>query len=304
MFADLSKQYFIGVMLALLGTLFFSTKSIFIKKVYQYGVDPVTLMFLRMLMALPFYFLIYLLNKSRMPSLSIKDFGLICITGLLGYYLASYLDLNGLLYISASFERMILYLFPSFVLVISIVFLKHKINITEIIAFVVCYFGISVIYLQDFGAGGNDVTYGMVLVLGSALAFSIFVVLSGQLIGKVGSVQFTSLSMMSASVAVFVHYFFNTQIDFSNVQREVYYLTFVLAVFCTVLPSYLINMSVKLLGATKVAIMGTISPVFTIALAYFFLQEVSTLMHMFGFALVLLGISIITLAKRKPVEAK
>lgn len=294
------KFYLIGVLLALTGTLLFSAKSIVIKKVYQYGIDADSLMVIRMAMAVPFYLIIYLLNKPRGNIISVREFFTVGAIGVLGYYVASYLDLTGLQYITASFERMILYLFPSFVLIISVVFLHHKLTLSEVLAFVLSYLGILAIYAQDFQTGGHDVTFGMILILGSALAFSVFVVLSGHYIAKVGSVQFTSVSMLGAGVAVFFHYLINTPVDLGGYDNQVYGLIFVLALFCTVLPSYLINMGVKRLGAPRVAILGTISPVFTVIMAYAFLNEVSTLLHMAGFSLVILGIAIITLAKQNP----
>lgn len=295
---NIKNFYLTGVMLVLAGTVFFSAKSIFIKKAYEYGMDPDSVMVLRMAMAVPFYALIYfLMAKPKQNAMSMNDFLIICAVGMVGYYLASYLDLSGLMYITASFERMILYLFPSFVLVISVIFFNHKLTLSEVVAFLLSYLGIVVIYAQDLHSNGHEVTYGMLLVLGSALAFSVFVVLSGKYIAKCGSVQFTSISMLGASVAVFLHYMFNTNTSMAGYQMSAYGLVFILALFCTVLPSYLINMGVKRIGAPRAAIVGTISPVFTVVMAYVFLSEVSTPMHMLGFALVLLGIAIITVAK-------
>ena len=298
------RHYLVGVLLALTGTLFFSAKSIVIKKVYQYGVGVESLMVLRMAMAAPIYALIFLLNATRGNAISAKDLLAICAIGVIGYYMASYLDLSGLRYISASFERIILYLFPSFVLIISVVFFNHKLKTSEVLAFVLSYLGIMVIYAQDFQAGGHEVTRGMLLVLGSALAFSLFVVLSGQYIAKAGSVRFTSISMLGASVAVFLHYLAHGAETITAFDRQSYAWILVLALLCTVLPSYLINMAVQRIGAPRVAILGTISPVFTIVMAYAFLHELSTVMHIVGFALVIMGIAVISVPKPKPAPGK
>jgi len=295
---ELRQYYFVGVLLVLAGTVFFSAKSIFIKKVYELGVDPDSLMVLRMAMAAPFYLLIYAFaTNSKQAKMKISDFLMVCAIGILGYYLASYLDLSGLVYITASFERMILYLFPSFVLIISVIFLNHKLTLTEIFAFIFSYLGILVIYAEDFRFYGHDATYGMLLVLGSAIAFAVFVVLSGKYIAKVGSVRFTSISMLGATVAVCLHYLFNATSGLGEYQNQTYGLIFILALFCTVLPSYFINMGIKRIGAPRAAIISTISPVFTVIMAYAFLGEVSTTMHMVGFTLVILGIATISLAK-------
>jgi len=291
------KYYLTGVLLVFSGTLFFSAKSILIKKIYQFGVDPHSLMVLRMTMAIPLYVLILALNKSRGDPISLKDFLMVGMIGVVGYYVASYLDLMGLVYITASFERMILYLFPCFVLILSVIFLNHKPTLVEVFAFGLSYLGIMLIYIQDFHIGGRNVTIGMLLVAGSALAFSVFVVLSGKYIAKVGAVRFTSISMMGAGIAVFLHFMIHNTTGITAYHRHVYVLIFVLAVFCTVLPSYLVNMGVKRIGAPRAAIIGTVSPVFTIAMAYVFLNEVITATHMAGFALVISGIAVITMAK-------
>jgi drug/metabolite transporter (DMT)-like permease len=295
---QLRNYYLLGVVLVLVGTLFFSAKSIFIKKVYEYGINPESLMALRMAMAAPFYLLIYsFVVNSKHNRVSRADFLIVCAIGVLGYYLASYLDLTGLVYITASFERMILYLFPSFVLIISVVFFNHRLTLAEGFAFVLSYLGIVVIYAQDFQYYGHDVTYGMLMVLGSALAFSVFVVLSGKYIVKTGSVQFTSISMLGASVAVFIHYLSSATSRLGGYENQAYGLVFILALFCTVLPSYLINMGIKRIGAPRAAIIGTISPVFTVVMAYAFLNEVSTMVHIAGFVFVIMGIAIIALSK-------
>jgi drug/metabolite transporter (DMT)-like permease len=292
------NNYLVGVILVLIGTLFFSAKSIFIKKAYEYGMDPNSLMVLRMAMAAPFYLLVYLLGVRPHQHKIVKmDIVIVCAIGVLGYYVASYLDLSGLMFISASFERMILYLFPSFVLIISVIFFKHKLTLAEVLAFILSYLGIMVIYAQDFQSYGHEATYGMLLVLGSAMAFSVFVVLSGKYIVKVGAMQFTSISMLGASVAVFLHYLFNVESSLMTYESHAYSLVFILALFCTVLPSYLINMGIKRVGAPRAAIVGTISPVFTVLMAYVFLNEVSTTMHIAGFVLVIMGIALITLSK-------
>jgi len=293
-------QFITGMVLALSGTLLFSTKSIFIKQAYDLGIDPVSLLFLRMSMSLPFYLIIYFFYQSTAKPITTKEFGLVSITGCIGYYLASYLDLTGLLYISASFERIILYTFPTIVLLLSAVFFKHKINRFEIFALIVSYAGLLVIYFQDFSTQGSLATKGALLIFACAIAFAIFIVASGQLIAKIGAIRFTSLSMVSASTAIALHYLASssgletTLFDFNT---KVYYLTFILALFCTVLPSYLINMGIQRIGATRSAIIGTVSPIFTIIFATIFLNETITLPHITGFIFVIGGIAILTFRK-------
>jgi len=294
------KHIIIGTMLALSGTLLFSTKSIFIKQAYAFSIDPVSLMFLRMAMSIPFYLIIYLFYSGTAIKMNLKEFFLVCITGCIGYYIASYLDLTGLLYISASFERVILYTFPTIVLLLSVVFFKHRINRHEIAALAFSYAGLMIIYFQDFSTQGNLVTQGALLVFASAFAFAIFVVASGQLIARVGAIRFTSFSMLSASVAIAFHYTFSStqrETGLYDFPSEIYILAFILALFCTVLPSYLINMGIQRIGAAQSAIISTISPVFTIILAIIFLNETSTLFHLVGFTFVIGGIGILTFAK-------
>jgi len=302
---QLTKQKYqlTGIALVLCGTLLFSTKSIFIKQAYALGIDPVSLMFLRMSMSVPFYIIIYWYYRGTAIPMSIKELCLVCTTGCIGYYLASYLDLTGLLYISASFERVILYLFPTIVLFLSVIFFKHKIKRFELLALALSYIGLMVIYFQDVSTQGDQVTLGAVLVFASAIAFAIFVIASGQLITRVGAIRFTSLSMISASIAITVHYAISSsqqKIGLYAFQTDVYFLAFILALFCTVLPSYLINFGIQRIGAAHSAIISTISPVFTIILAAIFLNETSTFIHVIGFAFVIGGIGILTFAKISP----
>lgn len=289
--------YATAVVLTIAGIVFFSMKSIFIKIAYTYGSEPVSLMFLRMLMALPFYIGIYLYNRKSMHSMSSFEFIATVSTGIIGYYVASILDLQGLVYINASLERMILYLFPSFVLIFSVVFFAHQLKVREVLAFILSYSGILLIYQQDASIGGGVVTQGAMLVLGSAVAFAIFVLASGYLIKRVGAVQFTSISMLGASMAIGIHFGMDSQVTISGFPKEVYLYAFLLAVLCTVLPSYLINYGVKTIGAAQVAIMSTISPLITIGFASIFLQESYSVFHTYGFLLAIIGIGLITIKR-------
>lgn len=289
--------YAVAVVFTFTGIVFFSTKSIFIKKAYAHGVDPVSLMFLRMLIAAPVYMAIQVLNRASMQPMSKYDLALTLLTGVVGYYIASILDLHGLVYISASLERMILYLFPSFVLIISVLFFKHKLSMVEIAAFVFSYLGILVLYIQDFAIGGPLITLGSAFVLASAVAFAVFVVASGRLIARVGAVQFTSVSMLGASTAIAIHYGVDSHSGIYQFQAEVYYYAVLLALICTVLPSYLINMGIKSIGAPKAALLSTCSPLITVVLAYVFLSEAFGEYHVYGFILVIVGMSMITLKR-------
>jgi len=148
----------IGMALALLAALFFSIKAIFVKLAYQHGVDAITLLTLRMAFALPVFIAVAIIEQrkaggqqiTRRQSMSIIGLGL------MGYYLASMLDFIGLQYISASMERLILFLFPTFTVLLSMLFLGRRVRLIEIGALALSYIGIALAVQQEVSLGGEN----------------------------------------------------------------------------------------------------------------------------------------------------
>ena len=289
-----------GVILVAMAAIFFSAKAIFVKMAYQYSVDTVTLMTLRMGFSLPFYLITgWLFANSNQTPLTQNDYFKVIAIGVCGYYLASLFDLNGLRYISASFERLILYLYPTMVLLISAVIFKKKILRKEKIALVVGYLGIAVIFLYDQSLQGDDILLGTINVLLSALAFAVFIVGSGQLGPRIGSVRFTTIAMVAASVVIGLHFLLTHPISALRVASEVYWIALAIAVISTVIPTYLMAAGINKIGANQGALVGAIGPVSTMVMAYFILGEVLTPIHIVGMVLVLVSVISISLKAKK-----
>lgn len=291
-----------GVILVALAALFFSAKAIFVKLAYQYSVDTVTLMTLRMAFSLPFYLVLgWLMTPSNQVPLAGGDYVKVILVGVCGYYLASLFDLNGLQYISASFERLILYLYPTMVLLISAFIFRKKVTRKEMIALVSGYCGIAVIFLYDQSIEGDDIVFGTVQVMLSAFTFAIFIVGSGHLGPKVGAVRFTTIAMIAASFAIAVHFLLTQPISALRVETEVYWIAFAIALVSTVIPTYLMSAGINKIGANQGALVGALGPVCTMIMAYFVLGEVLTWVHLVGMLMVLASVASLTLKKGKQV---
>jgi drug/metabolite transporter (DMT)-like permease len=284
-----------GLLLAIAGTALFSMKSIFIKLAYQEGVDTVTLLSLRMLIALPFYLLIliWLLRKPEIKKPLPKQFIAIFGLGFIGYYLSSYLDLEGLNYISAQLERLTLYTYPIITALLSWLFLGEVITKRLLLALVLTYTGVSLLYFHESMLIGINASIGVVLVIAAALSISFYMVLSKKIISKLGSSLFTSIAMISSTVFVLIHFLLTNEIQDLLINNTAWIYVFMLAIFSTVLPSFMINEAIARIGAAKTTIVGTVGPIFTVILAVFLLAEPFGWIHLAGVLLVIFGVSLL-----------
>lgn len=294
----------IGVLIAVTGVVCFSTKSVFIKLAYAYDIDTISLLTLRMLFSLPFYLIFLIVKWGEIRKLESALIFKIVLLGFLGYYLASWLDFKGLSHVSASLERLILFSYPTFVVLISRVFFKKTLNTYQLFALLLTYIGIAVIVLNNdrvlIQEEYSNYYFGIALILLSALAYASYLVVGGDLIAKVGTVNFTTLAMLSSTTCVVIHKQFSSGQSLITYQTPVYQYSFIMAVLATVIPSFLISEGIKRIGASNTAIVGGIGPVSTIVLAYFFLGETINLFQIGGMLLVMIGVLTITLpAKTK-----
>lgn len=279
-----------------MGILLFSSKAVMVKLAYQYQVDSVSLLLLRMAFALPFYVAIASIKKP--PSeIKRKDYLWLIGLGLIGYYLASYFDFLGLQFIKASLERLILFIYPTLVVLISYVVFRKKITRRQALGIGITYVGILVIFGVELKLSDqSDVILGGSLIFLSALTYASYLVGSGWLIPKFGSMVFTAYAMIVSCLAVIAHYSIATPSSLLDFPREVYLIGFLMAVFATVVPSFLISFAIKNLGASNFSIFGSLGPVSTIGLAYIFLNERISMLQFLGAIIILLGIYI---AERK-----
>jgi drug/metabolite transporter (DMT)-like permease len=288
-----------GVSLGILGVILFSSKAVMVKLAYYYEVDAITMLLLRMLFSFPFYVVIAYLHRNDVQEIKTtrKDYLWLVFFGLVGYYLASLFDFVGLTYIKASLERIILFVYPTIVILLNRLFLKQPITKTQIIAIFLSYLGILIAFSDEVAIGGKKVYIGGFFVLLSAITYASYLAGSGWLIPKFGVVKFTTYAMLVSCCSVFLHYSFTNEITLFNLPWQVYGLGFLIAVFATVIPSFLVSYSIKIISSSNFAIVSGIGPISTIVLAAIFLNETLTLFQLFGALLVITGIVIASLKK-------
>ncbi len=288
------RKFLIGLLIAVTGAILFSGKAILAKLIYNYEVDAITLIFFRMSFALPFFAGIALWKSITLPPLLKNDRIYIIILGLLGYYLSSFLDFLGLQYINAGLERLILFLTPSFVLIISVIFFKKRISPFEIGALCVSYAGIFLVFINDAFKGGKNIVLGSVLVLGSAISYALYLIFSDKLVKRVGTIRLVAYAMCISSLACIIQFFLFRPIFLLVQPLAVYGYSIMNAVFCTVMPVFLTMFAVERIGASTASQAGMIGPVSTLVLGAFILHEVITPIQMVGTLLVLGGIYLVT----------
>ena len=277
----------------------FSAKAIMVKLGYRYNVDTVTLLLLRMVFALPFYLVIAVRENRKKDTirLSSKDYWSILLLGFIGYYLASFFDFYGLQFISASLERLILFVYPTLVILISAVFFRKKASKIQKIAILITYMGIFLAFVDDLSFTGSNLWIGVGAIFLSALTYAFYLVGSGEMIPKIGAVKFTAYAMTVSSVMVILHYLIANSFEVLHQPWQVYALGFGMATISTVIPSFLISEAIKRLGASNFAIYGSVGPISTILLAIVFLGERLDIYQIFGTLVVIVGVSIINIKK-------
>ncbi len=293
-----------GYALAAFGAILFSTKGIFIKLAYGTGgvpqIDAISLIALRMAYSLPVYVVVGWISwrdaiAAGRPLPNLRKFLSTALVGLLGYYLASYLDFQGLVYLTAQFERLILFTYPVFVMILGALFFGGVITRWGVGALLLSYAGIAVVFLEGATANGDQVTLGVMLVLGSAFAFALYQLLAKPLITQLGSRLFTCIAMVGACVGVLVHFIVTNNVgDLFELPPRIVVIAALLAVFATVLPSFMLSAALDRVGPQAVSVLGTLSPVATIAMAVAVIGEPFTLTDALGTALVVAGVGLYT----------
>lgn len=293
----------IGFILAIFGTALFSLKSIFIKLTYAEGLDSDSVLMIRMAIALPIY-LVVLFWLSRVKT---KPEGLrskllkITFLGFIGYYLASYLDLKALEMISAQLERLTLFTYPIMVAILGALFFKTPLTRKVLLALVITYSGLLVVFAKEASLSGEQVFLGTLLVFLAALSFSFYVLFGKQMIHKIGSLWFTSLAMTISSFFVLLH--FGLFGDFTNltVTPMAWLWLILLAIFSTVIPSFMISEAIAKIGPAQTGIVGMLGPIVTMGLAITILNEPFTVWHALGMVLVIGGVAILTIRSKPAV---
>lgn len=294
-----------GYLLAAFGAVLFSMKAIFIKLAYGVGggapaVDAITLLALRMAFSLSVYLVVGLFawrERARegrhLPTSN--QFAAAILVGILGYYGASYLDFSGLVYLTAQFERLILFTYPFFVMLLGALFFSGRITSWGVAALILAYAGISLIFFEGAIAVGDNTAFGATLVLGAAFCFALYQLLAKQLITRMGSRIFTCVAMSGACLATLLHFTMeNGLVSLSELPMRIVGLAVMIAVISTVLPSFMLNAALERVGPQAVAVLGTLSPTATIIMAIILLGEPFTLADAAGTTLVMAGVGLFT----------
>ena len=286
----------LGAWLVLLGAICSSSKAVIIKLAYESGINAVSLLTLRMMVALPFFLLLGIRAWGRKPGrLSCRDWMLIALVGLLGYYLASLFDFIGLSYITAGLERLILFAYPTLVVLLARIFWQRPISPRQWVALGLTYAGIALALNGDLIIPEPMVLWtGALWVFLAALAYSLHLLGSERLLPRMGVMMFSSWAMVAASIGVFIHAGVNYQeVQLTGFPAELYGLVVLLAVITTILPPYLMSAGIQRLGAGNAAILGSIGPVSTLVLAWWLLEEHLSPIQILGAGIVLAGVVLI-----------
>ncbi|MEM8899855.1 MAG: DMT family transporter [Bacteroidota bacterium] len=299
----MNKNLLSGFGFALLGAVMFSSKAVFVKLAYQYEVDPISLLTLRMGFSLPFFLgtLFYQSMANEKLDFKWKDWMGFAAIAIMGYYLASLMDFTGIQYLSASLGRVILFIYPTFVILLSALFLKKRISPIQLAALAITYTGILIIFYEKLHLTWDSAfLIGAVWVLGSAVTYASYLVGSEFYLKRMGSVRFTAIAMTIAGLVVIAHYLLaNGSASIFRLPLEVYGIGFLIAIIATVLPSFLVSEAISRIGAGNVSIVSSIGPVSTMVLAYFVLAERFTIWQTVGTLVVIGGILLITMMKEK-----
>ncbi len=305
--AHTKNSRLIGVLLAITGSMFFSFKGVFIKLAYASSpsLEPITLLVIRMGIAMPLYLLIAMWayrqfsRKNPDTTLTARHYLVGGSIGLIGYYVAAVFDFSGLQFITAQLERLILFTYPAFVMILGASFFGKRLRLRSMIFMGLAYLGLALIFLQGSIASGEKAFLGTMLVLGAAISFALFQLLATGQIQKLGASLFTCVAMISAGFGIMCQFVVQSlhagNIDNLLTQpREIWMIGAGIALISTLLPSFLINIALGRIGAQAVAVIGMVSPLSTIVLAVTLLGEPFGLIDGIGTGITILGIGLFT----------
>ncbi|TAG14929.1 MAG: DMT family transporter [Sphingobacteriia bacterium] len=288
-----------GFLISVIAAVLFSTKAIFVKSAYkQTGVDAVTLLTLRMLFSLPFYLVAAWLvgRKEDKKTLTTKQYLWIITLGILGYYLSSVFDFIGLQYVSAGLERLILFLYPTFSVLLNTFLFKAKLTRTQLIALVLTYAGIGIAYLgelQQVELHNSQFYFGSLMIFFCAITYSVYLVGTGRMVNRVGVTRYTTYVMLSSTAGIFIHFLLKRNVQYISFTTPLMGYSIALAIIATVIPSFMMSSGMKKIGSNNVSIITSIGPVSTTLQAYYFLDEKILDVQIIGTIMVIIGVVLI-----------
>ncbi|MBI3371618.1 MAG: DMT family transporter [Betaproteobacteria bacterium] len=295
-----------GVAFALAGVIGFSFRPILIKLAYAvptaagHPVNPTTLLFLRMAIALPFFAVIAWWLRYQKPGLTGRDWAAVAGLGFVGYYLSSLLDFLGLQHVGAGVGRLIQFAYPTLVLVLSFLFLHKRPARRELAALAMTYAGIALVVLNQTGGGAQDrqFLFGALLIFCCALTYAIYLVAGGELIKRVGSMRFTAYTMIVSTLPVALQFFILEPVSALDLPSSVWWYAAVMATFSTVVPGFLVAEALKRVGANHFALIAAVGPVSVAITSALGLDEPFTWLQMAGGMLVISGVLLVSLKQK------
>jgi len=286
-----------GLALATAGSIAFSGKAIIVKLAYRHGVDAVTLIAYRMLFALPLFLALAWWAGRGRPALTTRDWRMVGVLGFSGYYLASFLDFAGLAYVSAGFERLVLYLNPTLVLLLGRVLYQRRVARAQLVALAISYAGVLLVFGHEASLAGQHVALGAALVFGSAVAYACYLVFSGEEVKRLGSLRLTGLATSVACLLCLLQFLLVRPLSAAAVAPPVLWLSLLNATLCTFAPVLMVMMAIERVGATVAAQTGMVGPLSTILMGVVILGEPFTPWIAAGTACVLAGIWLLARAR-------
>jgi drug/metabolite transporter (DMT)-like permease len=300
----------LGLLLALGGVVGFGFRPVFVKLCYAIEpISPVTLLYLRMLMSLPFFaavawWLGYRDAKSttKRASLTPREWAAVAGLAFVGYYLSSFLDFIGLQYVGAGVGRLILFIYPTMVVLLSLVFLKKRPTRRELAALVISYAGIALVVSGQIGAHGEDrlFLFGVLMCLSSALSYATYLVAGSELTRRIGSMRFTAYTMIVATLPAAVQFYALEPLSALDLSAKLWWTLLAMVVFATVIPAFMVAEALKRIGANQFALIGAVGPVITVYAGAVGLEEPVTAIQIAGSVLVISGVLLVSLKPKAP----
>ncbi|HTJ97101.1 MAG TPA: DMT family transporter [Rhodocyclaceae bacterium] len=294
-----TRQYSIGLLLAGIAALGFSFKAILVKLAYLVPtgipLNAVTLLTLRMLYSLPVFAYIAWRESQDKAPLSGKQLGSIAVLGMFGYYGASLFDFIGLQYISAGLERLVLAIYPTLTLLLSVFVFGEKLTRRKLAACAICYLGIAAAFMHDlnFAADNRAIWIGSGFVFASAVSYAIYLAGTGRMLEQIGTQRFTALAMLVSTAITFLHFVATTPLTAIDQPLQTHLLAAGMALFSTIIPVFALSAAIRRIGAPNSALVGSSGPLLTILFGWWLLNEPISLVQLAGLLLVVGGVSLI-----------
>ncbi len=288
-----------GIALALGGVALFAVRPVLVKLAYVYVRDPVTLLALRMVFSLPFFLAAaaWSIRGRKYAPASPRDLAAAAALGFLGYYFSSYVDFLGLQYVTAGIGRLILFVYPTIVVVLSALFLRKRPAPRDWTALAITYCGVALVLSSAVSGQNENLPLGAGLVFASAVTYAAYLVAGSQVVQRLGSIRFTAYAMTVASALCIAQFLALRPLDALDLPAEVYVLAVTMAVFSTVLPVFMTSEALKRIGANHFALIGALGPVTTVLADFFLLDGALGTVQIMGGALVISGVLLVSVRR-------